>query len=89
MVYQFFDEKTGSGAKASAIEELSQELHKLIMKRFKRRRVYARFKDNIWEANLAEMGSFFSEDWGVKYLLCVMDDFTKYVWVKPLKDEQI
>ena len=89
MVYQFFDEKTGSGAKASAIEELSQELHKLIMKRFKRRRVYAKFKDNIWAADLAEMGSFFSEDWGVKYLSCVMDDFTKYVWVKPLKDEQI
>ena len=62
MVYQFFDEKIGPGVKASVIEELAQELHKPVMKRFKRRRVYARFKDNIWAANLAEMGHFFSED---------------------------
>ena len=59
MVYQFFDEKIGPGVKASVIEELAQELHKPVMKRFKRRRVYARFKDNIWAANLAEMGHFF------------------------------
>ena len=58
MVYQFFDEKIGPGVKASVIEELAQELHKPVMKRFKRRRVYARFKDHIWAANLAEMGHF-------------------------------
>ena len=25
---------------------------------------------------------------GVKYLLCVMDVFTKYAWVKPLKNKR-
>ena len=43
-----------------------------------------RFKDNIWAADLAEMGSLSSKNQGVKYLLCVTDVFTKYAWVKPL-----
>ena len=43
------------------------------------------FIDNIWTANLAEMGSLS----GAKYLLCVMDVFTKYVRVKPLKDKKL
>ena len=43
------------------------------------------FKDNIWAADLAKMGSLSSFNCGVKYLLCVIDVFIKYAWVKPLK----
>ena len=43
------------GAGISANEQLAEELHKLVIKKFKRRKVYARFKDNIWVANLAGM----------------------------------
>ena len=63
LVYNFFYEKTESGAIAtskvreSVNEELSQELHKLVIKNFKRRDVYASFKDNIWAADSADMGS--------------------------------
>ena len=49
---RIFNKKTGSAA--SENEELAQELHKAVTKKFKRK-VYARFKDNIWEADLAEM----------------------------------
>ena len=45
MVYKFFDKKTGSGI--SVNEQLSKELHKPVIKKFKRRKVYARSKDNI------------------------------------------
>ena len=45
-----FDGKTGLAA--SVNEELAEELHKPVIKKFKRRRVYARFKDNIWAADL-------------------------------------
>ena len=38
-------------------EEIAQKLHELVIKKFKRRKVYARFKDNSWAADLAEMGS--------------------------------
>ena len=33
-----------------------------MIKEFKRRKVYTRFKDNNWTANLAEMGSFSSKN---------------------------
>ena len=85
MVYKFFDKKTGSGI--SVNEQLAEELHEPVIKKFKRRKVYARLKDNIWAADLAEMGSLSSNNENVKYLLCVIDIFTKYVWVKPLKEK--
>ena len=66
MVYKFFDKKTGSGA--SVNEQLAEEVHKQVTKKFKRRKVYARFKDNIWAADLAEMGSLSSKNKNVKYL---------------------
>ena len=47
-----------------------------------------RFKDNIWAADLAEMGSLSSQNRHIKYSLCVIDVFTKYAWVKPLKDRK-
>ena len=48
----------------------------------------ARFKDKIWAADLAEMESLSSKNRNVKYLLCVIDVFTKYAWVKALKDKK-
>ena len=34
------------------------------------------------------MGSLSSKNGGVKYSLCVLDVFTKYAWVKPLKEKK-
>ena len=34
------------------------------------------------------MESLYSKNRNVKYLLCVIDNFTKYAWVKPLKDKK-
>ena len=82
----FFDKKTESRANANEVP--AQELHKPVIKKFKKRKVYARFKDNIWAADFAEMGSLYSFNSGVKYLLCVIDVFMKYAWVKPLKDKK-
>ena len=67
MVYNFFNKKTGSGI--SVIEQLAEELYKPVTKNFKRRKIYARFKDNIWAAGLAEMESLSSKNENVKYLL--------------------
>ena len=70
-------------------EQLTEELHKPVIKKFKRRKVYARFKDNIWAADLAEMGSLSSKNKNSKYLLYVIDVSTKYEWVKPLKGKKV
>ena len=51
----FFDDKIGSGSKASVIEELAPESHKPLIKKFKRKKVCAKFKDNICAVYLAEM----------------------------------
>ena len=37
-------------------EQEAEELHKPVIKNFKRRKAYVRFKDNIWTAYLAVMG---------------------------------
>ena len=63
MVYKFFDKNSGT----SVNEELAQEIHKPIIKKFIRRKVQARFKDNIWLPDLAEMGLFRSKNRSRKY----------------------
>ena len=60
MVYKFFNERTkGSGInnKGNLLvnSQLAEELHKPIIKSFKRRKVYSSFKDNIWGVDLADM----------------------------------
>ena len=57
MFYKFFDKKTvGSGIKfIPQNEQLTEELHKAIIKNFKKREVCSSFKDNIWDADLADM----------------------------------
>ena len=48
MVYNFFDKKTaGSGIKFMQ----QNELHKPIIRKFKKRKVYSTFKDNVWDAD--------------------------------------
>ena len=84
MVFKFFDKETGAGV--SVNKQL--DLHKSVLKKFKRRKIYAGFKDNIWTADLAEVGSLSSTNKTVKYLLYAIDALTEYAWVKPLKDKK-
>ena len=62
MVYKFFDKKSkGSGAKQVNIkltpqnQQLAEELHKSIIRKFGKRKIHASFKDNIWGADLPDM----------------------------------
>ena len=96
MVYKFFDKKSmGSGtAKPSSLERiasssiLADELHKPIIKKFEKRKVYSQFKDNIWGVDLADMQSLNRKNKGIKYLLCIIDLYSKYVFAIPLKDKK-
>ena len=86
MVYKFFDDKTeGSGVKSMPQNE---QLAELIIKNFKKRKVYSAFKDNIWGADLADMQLISKFNKGFRFLLCVIDIFNKYAWVVPLKDRK-
>ena len=55
MVCKVFRKKTRSGI--SVNEQLTEELHKPVIKTFKGRKLYAKFEENIWGGDLAEMGS--------------------------------
>ena len=102
MVYKFFDSKVaspdkksvGSGAKhvntklISQNEQLADELYKPIIRKFKKRKVYSTFKDNIWGADLADMQLLSKYNKGIRFLLCVIDIFSKYAWVVPVKDKK-
>ena len=98
MAYKFFDKRTaGSGvstlANKSAIkstpqnEKLAEERQKPIIKTLKKK-VYSAFKDNIRGADLAEMHLINKFNKGFRFLLCVIDIFSKYAWVVPLSDKK-
>ena len=67
---------------------MANELHKPIVRKFKKRKVYSYFKDNIWGVDLADMQSLSKYNKGIKYLLCAIDLFSKYAWVIPIKDKK-
>ena len=91
MVYKFFDKKTNGSvvtlANKSILqnEQLAEELHKPIIRKLKKRGVYSAFKVNICTADLADMQLISKFNKGFRFLLCLIDIYSKYAWVVPLK----
>ena len=50
--------------------------------------MHSSFKDNIWGVDLADMQLISKYNKGIRYLLCAIDLFNKYVFVVPLKDKK-
>ena len=90
MVYKFFDKKSeGSGIVTNESNyQLGNELHKPMIRKFEKRKVYSSFRDNIWGVDLADMQPLSKYNKGIKYLLCAIDLFCKYGWVVPIKDKK-
>ena len=92
MVYKFFDKNSaGSGAANNEIKknlQLDNELHKPIIRKFKKRKVFSGFKDNIWGTDLADMQLISNFNKRFRFLLCFIDIFSKYAWVVPIKDKK-
>ena len=89
MVCKFFDKKSSeSGITNEPNYQLAEELHKPIIRKFKKTKVYSSFRDNIWGVDLADMQSLSKYNKGMKYLLCAIDLFSKYAWVVPIKDKK-
>ena len=100
MVYKFFDKKSqGSGRRSSSASlitnneikqkiQLADELHKPIIINFEKRKVYSLFRDNIWGADLADKQLLSKFNKRFRFLLRVIDTYSKYAWVIPLKDKK-
>ena len=69
--------------------DLAEELHKPIIIKFGKRTVYSRFKDNISGAHLADMQLISNFNKVFRFLLCVIDIFSKFSWVVPLKITEV
>ena len=75
MVYTFFDKKSKGGGvniQLESNEKLAEELHELIIRKFKERTVYSGFKDNIWRADLADMQSISKFNKGFRFWLYLL-----------------
>ena len=69
--------------------QLENECHKPILRKFKIRKVYSSFKDNIWGDDLADILLISKFYKGIRYLLCAIDLFSKYWWVVSLKSKKV
>ena len=82
----------GSGIKKDMTNSssliLADELHKLVIKKFNKRKLYSQFKDNLWGVDLADTQSLSKKNKNIKYLLCAIDLYGKYAFVIPLKDKK-
>ena len=84
MVYKL----SGSDITNEFSYQLANELHKPVIKKFLKRKVYSSFKGNIWGVDFADMQSLSKYNKGFKYLLCAIDLFSKYERVIPIKDKK-
>lgn len=66
---------------------LINEIYSPKRKKFVRRPVLCLHIDEQWQADLVEMIPYSSENKGMKYILTVIDTFSKFAWAIPLKSK--
>jgi len=69
------------------IHLIAGELHKPVIKHFVRRKVVVNGVDEIWSVDIVDMQKFADDNDGYKYILNVIDCFSKYAWAVPLKSK--
>ena len=69
-------------------QQLADELHKPITRNFRKRRVISYGFDKLWAGDLIEIQRYSKWNNGIKYLLTIIDVFSKYGWIVPLKDKK-
>ncbi|CAC5402775.1 unnamed protein product [Mytilus coruscus] len=65
----------------------SYSLSRNIVHKFRRSRYVVDTKDSLWEMDLAQLDGIQSFNSGFKFLLFVIDCFSKYLWIQPIKDK--
>ena len=92
IVYKSFDKETKrSGIKIEIKQnqqQLAEQLHEPIVIKIKKRRVYSLSKDNIWGNDLADMQLISIFNKGNRFLSCVINMYSKYARVAPLKSKK-
>lgn len=68
-------------------EQVVLELHKPARRNFKRRHTLIKGFDDLWQADLMELLPYAKINKGYKYVLVVIDCYSKFVWTRPLKSK--
>lgn len=68
--------------------EQSYSLHKPMRRHFIRNHIYVAGIDAQWHADLADMQGLAATNDGMRYLLTVIDVFSKFAWAEPVKSKQ-
>lgn len=63
------------------------ELHRPARRNYPRRKVIIKGLDDLWQADLAEFTTYSRENKGNKYILMVIDCFSKFVWAVGVKNK--
>jgi len=69
-------------------EQRSYTLHKALHKSFSTRKTYVPNIDNQFQADILDMQSFERENKGYRYILTVIDIFSRYAWAIPVKSKR-
>ena len=63
-------------------------LQRPLKRSFKRNKVIVKGIDDQWDVDLMDMTKFAKYNNGYNFILVVIDIFSKYVWLRPLKDKK-
>ena len=74
--------------KAWLTKQSTYTLHKPLRKKFKRSPTVVAGIDHQWQADLSDVSSISTKNDGYRFLCCVIDVFSKYAWVIPIKDKK-
>lgn len=66
-------------------DQVADELHKPVISHFRKRHVVVGGVDKIWAADLIDMQGYAEFNDGVRYLLTVIDVFSKFGWIVPIQ----
>ena len=69
-------------------QKLAEKLHKPIVRKFKKCKVYSIFKGNILGADLSDRQLISKYIAGFQFLLCAINIFSKFACIVPLKNKK-
>ena len=87
IIRSIINKKQQFGLSVNPNEILSKELHKPKRINFERRRVISNHIDHIWGIDLITMIKYSKQNNNYKYILTVIDFFSKHSWCYPLKNK--
>ena len=72
----------------SGLEKLANELHKPIIRKFKRRKFnFGNFPNEIWSADLIDLKKLKKYNNGFQYIINIIDLYSRHAWSIPVKNK--